>query len=133
MSFYRQGDRLACYPPPWRAFVQAAFWVRDNTAEDAIVVSRKPRLFYWLSRRRGAVYPFTTEDDEMLAFLDEVGADYVLVATVSSTTFRYLVPVIYSVPERFEVVFEIGDPVAPSYVLKYRPAAESGGFPKDGE
>jgi len=126
MRLYRQGDMLACYPPPWRAFVEAADWVAVNTAEDAIVVNRKPRLFYLFSGRRGDVYPFTSDDDEMLAFLDDISADYVLVANLSATTYRYLVPVIRSVPDRFVVEHTVGDPSAPSaWVLAYLRSADS--------
>jgi hypothetical protein len=72
------------------------------------------------------VYPFTTEDEEMLAFLDELQADYVMVVPVSRTTYQYMLPVILSVPERFEVVYEIDDGrTIPSYVLKYYPEGDS--------
>ncbi|UCF19546.1 MAG: glycosyltransferase family 39 protein [Gemmatimonadota bacterium] len=120
LRVYRQGDELACYPPPWRAFVQAAHWVRDNTPEDAIVVSRKPRLFYYWSGRRGDVYPFTQEEDEMFAFLDSIHTDYVVVAGLSGTTARYLIPVIRSMPERFDLIFTVGQGPAAAYVLAYR-------------
>lgn len=134
MRFYRQGDELACYPPPWRAFVQTAYWVRDNTPSDAIVVTRKPRLFYYFSGRRGDVYPFTSDDAEMLTFLNGIGADYVVVAGLSQTTFRYLVPAIRSVPERFEPVFRVAETNPPAYVLAYRPpvgAENQRGGPKE--
>ncbi|UCC72696.1 MAG: glycosyltransferase family 39 protein [Gemmatimonadota bacterium] len=132
MSFHRQGDGLACYPAPWRAFAQSALWVRANTPEDAVVVSRKPRLFYYFSGRRGEVYPFTTEDEEMFTFLDDIGAEYVLVAPLSRTTYQYLVPVILSMPERFEIVYEIGEETAPAYVLKYKGAGGPGAGPRGG-
>lgn len=119
MRFYRQGDALACYPPPWRAFVLSADWVRDNTAENAVVVNRKPRLFYHFARRRGDVYPFTSDDDQMLSFLDEFGADYVVVDALSATTYRYLVPVIRSVPERFEALHRVGEDAPYTYVFGY--------------
>ncbi len=119
MKFYRQGDALSCYPPPWRAFVEAADWVEANTAADAIVINRKPRLFYYFGRRAGDVYPFTSDDAAMLAFLDETGADYVVIAGLSATTFRYLVPVIRSVPNRFRPVLQVGEGSSPAYVLEY--------------
>ncbi|MGD2218344.1 MAG: glycosyltransferase family 39 protein [Gemmatimonadales bacterium] len=126
MRIYRQGDEFACYLGPWRAFAEVAGWVEDNTPDDAIVVGRKPRLVYIFSGRRGNVYPFTTEDEEMLAFLDELQADYVMVVPVSRTTYQYMLPVILSVPERFEVVYEIDDGrTIPSYVLKYYPEGDS--------
>ncbi len=111
---------MACYPPPWRAFVQAAEWVRTNTPEDAIVISRKPRLFYYFGRRVGDVYPFTSDEDAMLAFLDNTGADYVVVAPVSATTYRYLVPVISTHRDVFEPVHQVGEGPSATYVFGYR-------------
>ncbi len=122
-KFYRQGDRLACYPPPWRAFVATADWVRENTPEDAVVISRKPRLFYYFARRAGNVYPFTSDEGEMLAYFDKIGTDYVVVAGLSGTTYRYLVPVINNSPENFEIVYRVGQPPSAAYVLAYRPGA----------
>ncbi len=128
MRLYRQGDALACYAPRWRAFVQAADWVRANTPEAAIVITRKPRLFYYYARRQGDVYPFTFDDAAMLEFLDGIAAEYVVVAGLSQTTSRYLVPVIRSVPERFALLHQIGEGAASAYVLAYsRPDAASGG------
>ncbi|MGD2152560.1 MAG: glycosyltransferase family 39 protein [Gemmatimonadales bacterium] len=129
MRIYRQGDELACYPEAWRAFAEMAYWVRDNTPEDAIVVGRKPRLFYIFAGRRGNVYPFTTDEQEMLAFLDDVGADYVVVVPVSRTTYQYVLPVVLSVPERFEVVHSDQEEI-PSYVLKYYPEGDSPSWPE---
>ncbi len=119
-TFYRQGDRLACYPPPWRAFVQAAEWVKANTPADAIVISRKPRLFYYFGQRRGDVYPFTSDDDAMFTFLDDIGADYVVVAPLSATTYRYLVPVINNHLDAFPIVHQVGEGSSAAYVLAYR-------------
>ncbi len=130
MRFYRQGDRLACYPAPWRAFAGIADWVGANTPDDAIVVNRKPRLFYYFARRRGDVYPFTTDDSEMLAFLDRIEADYVVVVPISRTTYRYLVPVIVAMPERFPIVHQMGDSSAPSYVLRYHSSGAAGEPPE---
>lgn len=124
--FFSQGDQLACYPPPWRAFVQAAYWVGENTPDDVVVISRKPRLFYYFSGRQGDVYPFTAEEGEMLAFLDEIRANYVVVAALSGTEFRYLVPVIRSMPEHFELVHSVGEGSAAAYVLAYRRSVNGG-------
>jgi hypothetical protein len=130
LTLYRQGDRLACYPPPWRSFVQAAEWVRENTPENAVVISRKPTLFYYWGRRRGNVYPFTSDDDAMLAFLDSIGAQYVVVANLSATTARYLVPVVRGHAEQFELVQRVGPDEAPAFVLGYH---KTGAQPGPGE
>jgi hypothetical protein len=125
-----RGVRMPCHSAPWRAFAELADWVRENTPEDAVVVTRKPRLFYLLARRRGDGYPFTTDSSEMLRFLDDTRADYVVIAGLSDTTSRYLFPVIREFPERFPPVLEVGEPDEPSgYVLRYRPAAPAPNSP----
>ncbi|NIR75247.1 MAG: hypothetical protein GWN32_10065 [Gemmatimonadetes bacterium] len=116
---YREGDRLACYPPPWRGFFQAAAWARANTPEGSTIVSPEPRLFYLVSDRQGDEYPPTADTDSMLAFLDSVSADYVVVAAVSPTTFRYLVPVLRAMPERFEPVHAEGEGTSAAYLVAY--------------
>jgi hypothetical protein len=130
IKFYRQGDHLACYPPPWRAFVQTAHWVRDNTPADAVVVSQDPRLYYLFSERRGTMFPLTSDDATMLAFFDETGVDYVALAGPSPANYRYLVPVIRSVTERFIVEHAIGEETMPAYVLRYMPETVDANIPE---
>lgn len=126
LRFYRQGDRLACYPPAWRSFFQAATWVRDNTPPDAVVISRKPRLFFLFARRQGDVYPFTTDGQKILGFFDSLGASYVVVAGLSATTARYLVPAIQQNRERFQLAYRVGDAPATAFVLHYLRQPASG-------
>jgi hypothetical protein len=117
---YSAGDSLACYPPPWRAFVQAGAWIRQNTPADAIVVSPESRLFYLFSGRRGLVIPRSDNDEEMLAFLDSTHTDFVVAAGVRESTYRYLLPVMRSVPDRFVLAQQIGEPEPLAYVAGYR-------------
>jgi hypothetical protein len=121
---YAAGDRLACYPPPWRAYAQAGEWVRQNTPADAIIVSPEARLFYLFSGRRGMVFPRSSNDEEMLAFLDSARADFVVAAGVRESTYRYLLPVMRSVPERFVLARRIGDPEPLAYVASYRQSGQ---------
>lgn len=132
LRFYRQGDRLSCYPAPWRSFFQAAEWVGQNSQPDAIVINRKPRLFYLFSERRGDVYPFSTDATEILSFLDSLAADYVVVDAVSATTLRYLIPVIRTHTERFQLMSRIGEAAeGATYVLRYVPdAGPAGSLPE---
>ncbi len=126
-SLYRRGDDLACYGPAMRSFARAAEWVGANTPASAVVVSRKPRLFYVFSGRRSVIYPYTSDDQAMLSFLDDSGAEYVMVEGFQ-TTYRYLVPVIRAFPDRFQVAQQVGGSSAATYVLRYRgPVSSSDG------
>ena len=119
---YWRGSRYACYPPAVGDFVDTAIWARENTEVDAVIINRKPQIFYWYGRRPGDVYPFTTDADSMMRFLDANGASHVVVDTWSATTFRYLIPAIQSNVDRFDVLNRQGNP--PSYLLRYKQTGE---------
>lgn len=112
---YAAGDRLAGYDPAWRSFFGAARWVRHNTPQQAVVVSRKPSLFYLESERKTFCYPFTANRDSVVHEISK--ADYVMVEPVSGTAQRYLIPAIEpQLDKRFRIVYQAGSP--PTYVLQ---------------
>jgi hypothetical protein len=117
LADYRAG--APCDPPAFASFYRAAEWTRDRTAPDAVVVNRKPRIFFWISGRQGDVYRFSTDTREVLDGLEAFGTDYVVVDAVSGTTARYLVPMLREFMPKFEIVYEGGDP--PTFVLRFDP------------
>ncbi len=117
LAAYRAGD--ACDPPEFASFYDAAEWARANTAGDAIFVNRKPRIFYWLSGRRGDLYPYSTDAAVVMRAIERLGADYVVVDAISGTTSRYLVPAVRENLPRFRLVYEGGEP--PTFVLRFDP------------
>ncbi|WP_419937496.1 hypothetical protein [Candidatus Palauibacter sp.] len=112
---YRAGR--PCDAPGNASLYEAARWARDNTPPDAIMANRKPRLFYWYARRRGDLYPFSSDPATVMAGLEAMGADFVLVDQVSATTHRYLVPAIRAYEDRFEAVYAGGDPMSAVFRL----------------
>jgi hypothetical protein len=123
----RQGD-LACYSRPYRAYFELARWAGEHLPRDAVVISRKPHSFSYFSGLQSDVYPFTSDQSRLLAFLEEVGATHVVVDTLSSTTSRFLVPAIRAVPGRFVIVKRLGSgPHAPTLLEYHRDASTPGG------
>lgn len=116
---YVQDDPYACYPPAFADFLNVAAWTRENTEAQAVVINRKPQIFYWVSRRRGDVYPFTTDPDSLIRFLEHRRADYVVVDQLSATTYLYLLPAVRLHRDRFRVAHHRGDP--PTYLLRFFP------------
>ncbi|WP_419162025.1 hypothetical protein [Candidatus Palauibacter sp.] len=106
-----------CDPPANASLYEAAFWARDNTPPDAVIANRKPRLFFWHARRRGDLYPFSSDPAAVMRGLEEMGADYVVVDQVSGTTARYLVPAIREYEDRFEAVYVGGEPASAIFRL----------------
>jgi hypothetical protein len=115
---YWGGNHYACYPRAMADFIDVANWTRDGTPADAIVVNRKPQIFYWYARRRGDNYPYTTDPDSIMSFIEAQDASYVVVDNWSATTYRYLVPAIQARTERFGLAHQLGNP--PTYLLTYR-------------
>jgi hypothetical protein len=115
LASFRAGS--PCDPPALASFYAAARWTGENTPPDAVVANRKPSLFFWFSRRRGDLYPYSSEPELVLGGLEEMRADYVVVDQVSATTLRYLVPAVQQHPDRFTVVYQAGDPA--TLVLRF--------------
>ncbi|WP_423929614.1 hypothetical protein [Candidatus Palauibacter sp.] len=118
-SSFRNGN--ACSLPEYESLYAAARWARDNTAPDAVIANRKPRLFFWHGRRRGDLYPFSDDPETVMRGLEEMGADYVLVGWLSLATDQYLIPAMRAHEDRFEAVYVGGEP--PSAIFRLLPPA----------
>ena len=117
LAEFRAG--VPCDPPELASFYAAAEWAAVNTSPDAIAVSRKPRIFFWISGRRGDLYPYSTDTRVVLEAMKRIGADYVVVDAISGTTSRYLIPTLRENLPMFEIVYEDGEP--PTFVLSFDP------------
>jgi hypothetical protein len=111
----------------WVAYYDCADWVRSNTPPDAIIVSRKPELFYLRSNRQGLVYPFSHDIDRVVDFLKKNNVHYLVFDSFawSQTTARYIYPVLISKPELFKTVYALKDPL--TLVLEFTPGGGPGG------
>jgi hypothetical protein len=105
------------YPDPFADFIEASKWVGEHTEPGAVVINRKPQILYWYGHRPGDVYPYTTDADSLMRFLDARHTRYVVVDNLYGTTARYLVPAIQRHIDRFRLLHQVGNP--PTYVLEY--------------
>ena len=78
--------------PRQQAVLELARGSRGRLPDGAVVLSRKPRLWYWFSGAAGDVYPFSLDRSRLLAEASEVGADYVVLDRLGSTSRVYLLP-----------------------------------------
>lgn len=86
----RAEGAFACWGPRTGEFVQAAVWSGSHLPEGAIVLSRKPRIFYVESGLASATFPFTTDGARFLAFADSVGARYVVMDYLDNAATVYV-------------------------------------------
>lgn len=112
---YHSQDKYSGYDPAWRSFFAAAEWVKNNTPENIIVVSRKPTLFYLKAERKAFCYPFTADQDSLLRAIER--ADLVMVEPVSGTGQRFLIPAVQPLlDKKYKIIYANGNP--PTYVLQ---------------
>jgi hypothetical protein len=100
-SLYRAGDPYPCLGAEWRDFFDTAKMAERVLPEDAVVLSRKPRLFYGLSGLRGRNYPMSPEPSVFFAAAADAGARYVVLDRLGRQAQAYLLPVLFRRPNAF--------------------------------
>ncbi len=101
MLDYRMGNRYPCLPPVWNEFFSIGEWSKTALPDDAVVVSRKPRLFWAISGRQSLVYPFTDRAADLIRAAQAAGARYIVLDGLGSLSQRYLVPALLQRPDAF--------------------------------
>jgi len=91
---YRPETPYACLPPQWQDYLTLADWSRRGLPSDAVVISRKPGLFFALSDRRGIDIPKTERPAEFFRLADEAQARYLVLDRTDNLTGYYAVPVV---------------------------------------
>lgn len=118
---YRLGDRYPCLPPEWSDFFGVAEWTRLALPDSAVVISRKPRLFYVLSGHPGRIYPFTERPGAFFAAADSARAHHLVFDFLDRPTQAYVRPVLLARPAAFCILFS--SPIAGTAVFGIRPDA----------
>lgn len=108
MSLFQLGDRYACHMPDWKDFFAMAEFSATALPDDAVILSRKPRLLHAFNNRPGVIYPMFRDPDSLFATADRVGARYVILDHVDNVSQVYLTPVLFARPHAFCIVSSLG-------------------------
>ena len=108
--------------PDWRNFYSCADWVRINTPRDAVVMNRKPELFYVRAKRAGLVYPFTRDTRKIMSAIDSMHVSYVVLDNFgwTATSAEYLYPAIQGNQDRFKIAYALNNPPTVVYEVVRR-------------
>ena len=99
---YMDGEQYPCLGGDyWIDFFDMAPTATEVLPDDAIVMNRKPRLFYGLGGPRGSIYPLTPEPAAFFAAADSVGARYVVLDRLDVVSQMYLIPSLEQHPRAF--------------------------------
>lgn len=109
------------HPNKYNNFLKMSDYVGDNLPADAVVLNRKPGLFYLYGHRKSINVPSTLDYGEMEARLDSTGVTHVIIDAMGfADVSRYLVPFIQDNPEKFKPIHQITSPDAyPTTLIEY--------------
>ena len=108
------------YPSNWKNYFELAKWIKHQHPEGAVVCCRKPNLFYLYSGTFVYTYPYTENDQEILAKMAENKVTYVVLDNLGyRQTYAYLLPAIQKNPQHFGTVQKLSNP--DTYLLTFKP------------
>lgn len=113
------------YSVPFSSFLECAKWAKENLPKDAIVTSRKERIFFVFSGLRGFkhtgyrdVYSEEFETKKLKEFADK-NTDYLILDTFNGSTIANILPIVEHNPDKFKMIKMIGDQQeGPCYVFQ---------------
>jgi len=113
------------YSPAYNNFIECAKWAKDNLPKDAVVASRKERIFYVFSGLRGFkhtgyrdVYSKEFENKKLEQFA-KLNTDYLILDTFNGSTIQNVFPIVENNQDKFTLIKVIGnEQEGPCYVLK---------------
>jgi hypothetical protein len=121
-SQYSSADPYPCLYPTEREYFDASTWLGEVVPHDAVVISRKPRLFHVISGGlRGAIYPLSTDPQQLFQLADSIHARYVILDRLTRMADAYLVPALLQRPQAFCFMRQFGS--SGTTVLGFLPGA----------
>ncbi|MEJ2215813.1 MAG: hypothetical protein P8099_04270 [Gemmatimonadota bacterium] len=100
MARYRDGHPWACLPAVLQDYMSVAQWARSALPPDAVVISRKPRVFFVVSGLRGEMFPLDRDPATLLALARRIGARYVVLDHLDTVSL-FLLETVMRRPDAF--------------------------------
>ncbi|MBU2257958.1 MAG: glycosyltransferase family 39 protein, partial [Candidatus Omnitrophica bacterium] len=102
--------RKPFFTPVEMSFLQAADWVKKNTPEKSIILSRRPAwLFVYADRRRVRTFIRTKDTKIQYQYIQGNKVDYVIIDAgriYRDSSRDYLLPLVSAYKDKFEMVYE---------------------------
>ncbi|MFP4458369.1 MAG: ArnT family glycosyltransferase [Candidatus Zixiibacteriota bacterium] len=116
MKKYAMGQKFAGLHPVYLRYFETAKWVKNNTPEDALIIARKPRLFYVLSGRKSDIFKKNENKEVVINDILERDIDYLIIDRILAETGYYLIPAIESRNDIFKAIYKTAEPE--NYIIK---------------
>jgi len=116
--------------PLFKNYFAVAKWTKNNLPDSAVIICRKPDLFYLDSKHFTDGFTKVSDIAEFLNSLDKKKTTHIVVFP-DGITQRYFVPVYEKNPEKFPVIQQFTNPDV--WLLEYKPLQGYNGEWKDGK
>ncbi len=112
-------DKFVGFTDDWKNYFRCALWAKDHTKPSDVFIVRKPEFFYAFSGRQCILYPFTSDIDKEIDFLNKHQYAYIIVDNFYhfGGTAKYLVPALLKLKENYVVMKMYDSP--PTYILRH--------------
>jgi hypothetical protein len=111
-----QAKKENLYNPAYKQFLESAKWAQNNLPENSVIASRKERIFYIFSKRKGFKHTGyrdrLTKDgiEKILSKIKRNKTDYLVLDTFNGTSVRVMYPIIKQNPDKFVLKKVFGNP-----------------------
>ncbi len=97
--------------PSYTNYFELAKFAKSSLPKDAVVVCRKPELFYLYADRTVTNFINSDNSDSLINNMKEVGATHLVIEQLGfGQTGRYLYPAVQKNPEKFKLVKQMKNP-----------------------
>lgn len=106
--------------PNYQRYFELAKYAKVSIPSNAVVVCRKPELFYLYADRKVISYISTTDTDSLINDMQSRGATHVVLEQLGfASTGRYLSPAIQKYPEKFKMIKHLQNPDTYLFEIHY--------------
>ena len=96
-----------------KAYYETLLWLKRNTPQNSLIISRKPPVVYFYSGRRSTAFPFTAHQDKLFAYIQEKRERYgkqfphiyIFEDNVFGSSTRYLKPTVEKYQDHLSLVY----------------------------
>lgn len=97
--------------PAYTNYFELAKFAKQNLPKEAVVVCRKPELFFLYADRKCTNFLNSNNTDSLINNMKEVGATHLVIEQLGyGSTGRYLYPAVQKNPEKFKLVKQVKNP-----------------------
>jgi hypothetical protein len=109
-----------------KAYYETLLWLKANTPEDSLVISRKPPVTYYYSGRKSTAFPFTADTEKLFGYVQEkqtrygqqFSGIYIFEDTAFGESKRFLQPMVEKHRDRLTLLYT--EPITQSRVWRLK-------------